>query len=282
MVKRAPSATERARGALLGLAAGPAPDPGLSPDTPASRPPADAALALILAEELLAPEIPLERVVHRWIDWVRRGGEGLDEESIAALDHLAAYDAPPDGPGAVGPGPLARCVPIALATAASPRNLVSGTFHTAALTHPDPRSAWSAVAVNVALARFVQGRRDFVADVLEALRNNQAPDELVQAVRRVPLARRDDLPVERAAGDAVACAEVALWLAYHEPLVGRGLGWLADRGAGTTAGAVVGALLGARDGVEAIPPERLRGVADAERIGALAERLLGAWLASAS
>ena len=42
-----------------------------------------------------------------------------------------------------------RALPVALATRGSPRNLVAGSWHTAALTHPDDRCTWSAVAVNV-------------------------------------------------------------------------------------------------------------------------------------
>ena len=53
-------------------------------------------------------------------------------------------------------------VPVALAAFDAPRALVSATYHIAALTHPDPVVAWSAVAVNVAIARFLQGKRDFV------------------------------------------------------------------------------------------------------------------------
>ena len=80
---------------------------------------------------------------------------------------------------------------MALAAYDAPRTLVSASYHIAALTHPDPVVAWAAVAVNVALARFLQGKRDFVPDVIEALRNNAVPEELLAAVRRVPLPARD-------------------------------------------------------------------------------------------
>ena len=117
-----------------------------------------------------------------------------------------------------------RAVPIALACHDAPRTLVSATYHVVALTHPHPLVAWAAVAMNVAVAACVNGKRDVVPDVIEALRSNDVPEELLLAVRRVPLPRRAQVeeaaprPVTRVA-DVVA----ALRLAYHEPLRERGL-----------------------------------------------------------
>jgi ADP-ribosyl-[dinitrogen reductase] hydrolase len=164
---------------------------------------------------------------------------------------------------------------VALATFDNPRNLVAGTFHTAWLTHPEPRCAWSAVAVNVAAASFLRGRRDFVPEVIEALRNNDAPAELLAAVRRVPLERREELPVAGAEpGSAGHCMEIALWFAHHEPDLERGLVWLANAGGDTdTNAAVAGGLMGARDGEAAIPGRWIDALPDPERLRRLAERL---------
>ena len=107
----------------------------------------------------------------------------IDPETNAALAHLARHDAPPSRAAGQGSDALVRAVPVALAAFDAPRTLVSATYHIAALTHPDPVVAWSAVAVNVALARFLQGERDFVPDVIEALRNNEVPEPLLAAVR---------------------------------------------------------------------------------------------------
>ena len=91
--------------------------------------------------------------------------------------------------------------------------------------------AWSAVAVNVALARFLQGKRDFVPDVIEALRGNEVPDELLAAVRRVPIPERAVAgTVGSVPGRAADDAEAALRLAYHEPLLERGLRAIAEGG----------------------------------------------------
>ena len=295
-----PSLAARARGALLGHAAGNALGvpteflgtadriarefPGglqevLRQDSEQSLYDDDLALTLVLAEELLQPEMDFRRLARRWIEWMRRDGRGIGIWTRTALEHIAQHDSPPGSTGGqAGNGPLSRCLPVALATHRTPANLVSGTYHTAILTHPDERCAWGAVAVNVAAARFLLGKRDFIPDVIEALRNNDAPDELLAAARRVPLETRDDLPVQGPnAGYAVHAMEIALWFAYHEPNLRRGLVWLVNAGGDTdTNAAIAGGLMGARDGELAVPAEWIAAVPGAEQIGALAERLVSA------
>jgi hypothetical protein len=212
----------------------------------------------ILAEELAAGRTDLRALAHRWVQH-HRWAPVADPETATALDFLGEHEAPPaDSPGK-GSGPLGRVLPVALVALDSPRTVVSATFHIASLTHPDPEPAWAAVAINVALARLLRGKRDFVPEVIEALRGNAAPERLLAAVRSVPLPRRDGLPAARqAAGDAVAAAEVALRLAYHESILVRGLDGLAGAGpAAAGLGLAAGALLGARDGGDAVPPLRL-------------------------
>jgi ADP-ribosyl-[dinitrogen reductase] hydrolase len=293
----APTLAARARGALLGHAAGnalglptellrtPAAIAERFPgglrdierrDSPASPYDDDVALALILAEELLEPEVDLGRLAHRWARWAETDGRGIGLWTRTALRHIALHDSPPTAmAGPASNGAVSRCLPVALATFDNPRNLVAGTFHTAWLTHPDPRCAWSAVAVNVAAASFLRERRDVVPEVIEALRNNDAPEELLAAARRVPLERREELPLAGdEPGSAVHCMEIALWFAHHEPNLERGLVWLANAGGDTdTNAAVAGGLMGARDGERAIPPRWLDALPDSDRLRRLAERL---------
>lgn len=253
---------DRARGALLGLALGHAlagPDDQLV---------GEAALALLLAEELLETEVDLRRIAERWIAWARRDGRGLGPGTIDALEHLARYDAPrPAAPGAADGGPLVRAVPIALAAAAQPRNLVSGTWHTIMLTHADPATAWSGVAVNVALAQLLQGHRDFLPDVIEALRANDAAASVLSAARRIPFVQRDEL--DGGGHVAIAGAEVALWTAHHESRIERAVARF-DPNRREEA-ALVGALLGAREGEPGLPTAE---VPEADRLRQLAKRLV--------
>jgi hypothetical protein len=265
--KPAPSLAFRAAGALVGLAAGRGLALGGGPD-------GALALALILAEELAAGRRDLRALAHRWVARHRSEPGDIDAETNAALAHLARHDAPPSKAAGQGSDPLVRTVPVALASYDEPRTLASATYHIAALTHPDPVVAWSAVAVNVALARFLHGKRDFVPDVVEALRNNAGPPELIEAVRRVPLPA-EPVPTPDTSA-AVADAAAALRLAYHEPLLERGLPAVAGAGPRAPARAgIAGALLGARDGVAAIP-EAWTSREDRETLGALAARLVRA------
>ena len=298
-MKTTPSLPDRARGCFLGLAAGnslglPTELLGtpeairtrfpqgvtevIRQDTPGSPYDDDLALALIQAEELLEPEVDLQRLAMKWVQWRQRDGRGIDQWTRTALDHIANHHSPPaETGGAAGNGSLPRTVPVALATLNSPANLVSGSYHLACLLHPDPRCGWGAVAINVAIAWFLQGEQDFVPEVLQALTANAAPGELVAAVRRVPLEKRDALPVTGPeSGAAVHAVEIALWFAYHERNLERGLIWLANAGGATaTNAAVAGALMGARDGEAAIPQRWLNEIVGTDRVRRLADQLVG-------
>lgn len=267
-----PSFGLRAAGTLVGLAAGRALALGEAFD-------GGLVLTRILAEELAAGRRDLRELARRWVERLRADPRGIDSETAAALTHLARHDAPPARAAGQGSDPLVRCVPVALAAFDAPRTLVSATFHIAALTHPDPLVAWSAVALNVALSRLLQGKRDFVPDVVEALRNNEVPPELLAGVRRVPLppgrrAQEIGAAAEPALGTALGDVEAALRLAHHEPLFERGLRAAAGPGPAAAARAgITGALLGARNGAGAIPAEWSARV-DAELLGALAGGLV--------
>jgi ADP-ribosylglycohydrolase len=264
-----PALASRAEGVLLGLTVGRALAVSGGPD-------GELGLTLVLAEELGAGRADLRRVAERWVERHQSDSRGIGLETAAALTYIARHDAPPEQGAGRSADPVVRCIPVALAMFHSPRNLVSGTYHTAALTHPDPAATWSAVALNVALARFLQGKRDFIADVLEALRNNSVPEELLVAIRRVPLERREALAApELSPADAVGCVRAALWLAYHEPRFERGVRWAAEGGPHRSALAgAAGALLGARDGVEELPESWTASLTGAEALRHLAAALV--------
>jgi ADP-ribosyl-[dinitrogen reductase] hydrolase len=293
-----PDLPSRARGALLGLAAGNALGvpteffhtaeaiatafPGglrdiIRHDTAESPYDDDLALTVLLAEELLEAEVDLRRLALRWAEWAEQDGRGIGPWTRTALRHIRQHDSPPGSTGGqAGNGVLSRCLPVALRTFGTPPNLISGSYHTAVLTHPDERCGWGAVAINVAAACFLRGRRDFIGDVLEALTSNAAPAELCDAIRRVPLERREELSITGPeAGYVVHGVETALWFAYHEPNLERGLQWLATAGGDTdTNAAVAGGLLGARDGEHAVPARWVASIPGADRLGRLAELLV--------
>jgi hypothetical protein len=228
-------------------------------------------LATILGEELLLPELDLGRAVERWVR-VLDSVNDLPADVVTALGELRDRGAPlpPGEPGGAA-GLAVHVLPVALLTADTPANLLSGSWHLAALTHPSAEATWSAVAFNVALARLLQGHRDFVADVTEALRSNEAPDAVLARVRRLPVTRREELVPS--APDAARALETVLWLSWHEPKSRRGLEWLATEAAPSATRAAAAALYGAHRGEEEIgglvalsPEQRAPAIALADRL----------------
>lgn len=287
------STADRTRGLLLGLAAGHALGLGaqaagpldarrrrfpeglrdiLRTDSDGSPWGDDVALAVLLAEELCEPAVDLHRLAERWIAWWRQDGRSLDPGTADALEHLARHDAPVLTALENDAAPLARCLPIAVPTCRQPRNLVSGTYHTVLLTHPDPASAWASVALTVAAASFLRDRRDFLPDVIEALVANDANPDLLGRVRRVPFIPRGE--AGSGVPGALAAAELILWLAYHEPSLERGLIWLVNRpDPAPTVLAAAGGLLGTREGDQAIPERWINALPDPAYLRGLARRL---------
>lgn len=242
------SISSRASGLLLGqvAAAGPRRPPAAS---------ARLAFAGILAEALLVPDPDLAVLARRWAAAALDDGS-LDAGSLAGFAHLRESGVPREAASA-GEQPTLplHLIPVALLAFDNPRTLTSLTWHLGVLTHPDPESTWGAVAVNVAAARLLQGHRDFVPDVIEALRNNEAPTLLLETVRRLPLLRRETIDgLAGSASPAVGAACAALWAAHTEPRTSTALEWL-ERLPASVAGSAAAAgagLLGARDGIEAL------------------------------
>lgn len=308
MVKPEPTLPERGRGAMLGHAAGnalgvpteflhtPAAITARFPggltevhraDRPASPWDDDVAMAVVVARELLRPTPVPREIAREWVRWMKADGRGIGRWTATALEYFDRHDAPiPDAGGQAGNGAVMRTLPVALRTFRQPRALLQAASGIAALTHPDPRCVWSAVAVSVACAQLLQGRRDFLPDVIEALQVNRQPaglpdpglDEVLAAVRRVPRARREDLVLTGpGAGYTVLCMEVALWAAWHEPVLEPALVWLANAGGDTdTNAAVAGGLLGARDGEAAVPRRWVEQVARWEELADLGGALVAA------
>lgn len=259
---------ERAAGLLAGYLAGAAELGGTDASALAFR------MAGMLADELLVPEPAVDRLARRWAD---EGASSplLDEGTAVGLAWLQHTGMPRTAaqPGELPTWPV-LLPPVAILTFDSPRNLLSASFHLAGLTHPAPESQWGAVAVNVALARLLQGFRDIVPDVIEALRNNEAPATLLEPARRLPLLTRGEVVSLARSGPPAAAATIAsIWLAHHEPKADRGMGWLAEVPELRPALPAAGAMFGARGGVSALSETRVARGGPSGDIRALAVRL---------
>lgn len=226
---------------------------------PSGRRRAATALADALLEEFLAGGVDLHRLAHRWLDWQEADGLDLDAGARASLDHLRTYDAPRDDPHPRGASVLAATLPAALASR-SPGAMVSGAWHVARLLDPTPAGDLSAVAVVLAGSILLDGRRDFIPEVLSFLRQNEAGEEMLERFRAIPRDPRTPPPVPRGPepGADVAATWI-LWQVHHRPRGAEVLDEAARIGnLRPEIGAVLAALLAARDGIASWPGPWLR------------------------
>jgi len=184
------------------------------------------------------------------------------------------------GRSAAGNGSLMRTTPIAVAFAsASPELIVEEALVDSLLTHADPRCALACAAFDVAIARAINGGD---ADAMHAAAREALPlaaarlseawsdsdHDLLEIARAAALLRGDlevalgptpdvssaELDLYRTAGFVRVAFRLAFWHLAHTPSWRAAVVDVASRGGDAdTNTAIVGALLGARDGIDAIP-----------------------------
>jgi hypothetical protein len=210
-----------------------------------------------LGRELRSAEIDFPRLVRMWAAPQAAPEAWLSDETPRAIETLLTTGSPA-ADDSFGPGLGATLVtlPVALRTHRTPANLVSGTYHISRLLDPHALGNWAAVTVNVAVACFMAGRRDFVPDALEALRSNEAPDALIESVQRVPIWKRPVTePAPGREGALLRDLETILWALHHESTSER----VETHLSGGLVRSIGFALIGARDGEAAVlrlAPER--------------------------
>ncbi|MGH7529988.1 MAG: ADP-ribosylglycohydrolase family protein [Gemmatimonadales bacterium] len=301
-----PELVLRARGALLGLAAGnqlgvPTEQLGTAEAIRSAfphgladlRPPPtnspyddDVAMALLLGESLVERDgFDAADVAQRWVQWMKVDGRGIGattRQALALIDRgkepfEAGRQVYEQGPQrSAGNGAVMRCAPVALRYHDDPDRLIRVSSQQAAITHADPRCTWGAAVVNLAIRELLHGNIYFVDEVLHRV-GDRAPRPLRDALHRVLREGETDLPIAVAGkfGYVVHCVEIACWFATHDRNLEDALLYLAHAGGDTdTNAAVAGALLGARYGEAALPPRWLGQLVDAQRIGGLAEALV--------
>ena len=213
---------------------------GLQPDHPAGQT-GEQALATILVQELSGDHLELGRIVSRWVAVTdRRFGCPVVARSLAELARTGA----PPADAAFGPGLGATVVTLAASARLfqTPRNLVSGIYHLARLLDPHPVGAFAAVAAAVAAGRLLEGKRDFVPEVLDVLLTNEAPLELIAEVRRAPVWVRPGAPM----GPPEVELGTVFWALHHSGKASQVLDGIGPLG--PLAQVAGRALLGARHG----------------------------------
>ncbi len=172
-----------------------------------------------------------------------------------------------------GNGAAMRCAPIAIRWRDDPMNLVRNSIVSATPTHWDPRCGWTCALLNVALAAAIRGESpetltpdSILEEVARHLRASldelegfgydaHLPDGVSEAVRGAFNTDLDDLPCDGAdSGFTLLALRIGLFVFWRASSFGTALSSVIEAGGDTdTNGAIAGALLGARFGIEGIP-----------------------------
>lgn len=224
--------------------------------------------------------------------------------TAAAVAGLATWQQ--SGRRAAGNGSLMRTAPIAVALHADPDAVIEAALSESMITHADPRCALACAAFDAAIAAAIRSPMSGAA-MLEIARGSlgtvryahlwsaASSSDKSSAIEKVDLGvigaadedlRRDldaaaaddpglytpELHVHRTAGFVRVAFRLAFWHCVHTASWRDALVDVASRGGDAdTNAAIVGALLGARDGAAAIP------VAWAERVLAARQKGSTTW-----
>jgi ADP-ribosyl-[dinitrogen reductase] hydrolase len=256
-------------------------------DALVARPPwdDDLAQAAALAELLVADAFTLEVWAERLVRWWRENGRGSGMLTRLVIEELESGTPATEasrlvwersGRQAAGNGAVMRCAPVALGCRADGARLVETARLSALATHYDPRCVWSTVATLAAIAHALSGVPVEFEELAEALAEDGAPPECVQAVEAVPGSTPATLDLDGPAmGYTLKAMQVGLWCLRDPPAVEEGMVEVVSAGGDTdTNGAVAGAVLGARFGLEAIPVRWLAAIPDRPQLEELTARLL--------
>ena len=299
-----PGLEERAKGALLGLACGnllglpvesweraeifdsyPDGVTEIDPEEKRRLMDDDLAQAVELGEALLGGGDYIGDFARRLVRWRWENGRGMGYTTSAVIDLLEKGNLPPEAGriiyeerDRIAPnGGVMRCAPVALRRYLEPERLVGDSAATCAVTHYAPTCQWSCIVVNVAIGLLLRGRFPTVAELAATALADGAPEELEEWMMWVGEYRGVNTLEDEPIGHTLRCMQAGLWglatqLGFEDALVA-----VVSAGGDTdTNGAVAGAVLGARYGVDAIPRRWLECIPQRERLEQLAEDLVAA------
>ncbi len=250
----------------------------------------DTEMALALAESLLAQR-PLDPadLAQRFVAWYQAGPPDVGIHTAGVLQRIASgatweaasAAAQAAQPNAAGNGSIMRCWPAALAYWDDFARLIHDSRLQSLVTHPHAECVAGSVLINVLIFHLLRGMAPAEA-VARALDTAEAPAGLRAVVEAAPTRTHETLSNSGWVRHTIESAVWSLLTAdSFEAAVVQvvNLGQDAD-----TAGAVVGALAGARYGLAGIPERwqaALRGVWpmgsgkvwDAQALAQLAARL---------
>jgi ADP-ribosyl-[dinitrogen reductase] hydrolase len=288
------AATDRAVGAILGLALGDAlgapfefrrardvPSPLPAFELPwMGKPPGtwtdDTAMARNLWSSLIAHggELVTGDVLARHVAWLATGPPDVGNLTRLVLTRTrdGAEDAAREyveqrGPEvSAGNGSVMYCAPLGVVRARTPERLLVEAPALSAITHWDERCRTACLAVTLVAAALVRGEpaHDAVAAALAAVIDREGGEELEFLVAEAGRARPIDGPDM---GFTLFTAGLALQVVAEATGPEEGLRYVVSLGGDTdTNAAVAGALLGAAWGASALPTQWLDHLADREAL----------------
>ena len=183
------------------------------------------------------------------------------------------------GGGRAGNGALMRCAPVAVRWRDDAAAQVRNSIVSAVPTHWDRRCGWSCALANLAAAAALRGETPAADDLLDAGVESvrvalpelqrygyeaDVPRSVREAVRGAAGAEVDDVIADGSSmGFTLLTLRLALIALWRAPGFEQGLRSIVEAGGDTdTNGAVAGALLGARFGIDAIPARWRRRIAE--------------------
>ena len=257
----------------------------------------DLAQAVALAESLVCDSDLMHGFADRMVQWFEENARGCGHTTGSVIYELMDGVPPPEAAhnifveldGIAPNGAVMRCAPVAIANLDDPNRLVRQSATSSVVTHFAPICQWSCILVNVVIALLCRGlvpdlaaifraaQRDGTPDLLAQSQSDRIPSNVFSAIvngKRLPDST-DWLRVnQRLIGHTLLATQVGLWaaavpLGFEDALVEI----VSSGGDTDTNGAVAGAVLGARYGLDAIPTRWLDCVPESDRIHDLAMRL---------
>lgn len=267
----------------------------------------DTHMAICLARSLLhSVPLDLADLATRYVAWFQHSFDVGNQTASALKTIESGHDVASagrkvwheSGRRAAGNGSLMRTTPVGVMLAhATPERIVEESLADSLVTHADPRCALACAAFNMAIAHGVSTHSAGPADAkvmiakarhgielgtarLRDLWSDNAEDlvaldratedlsrDLDEALAEDPEVYQDQFSLQRTAGFVRIAFRLAFWHLAHTPWRDAIVDVASRGGDADTNAAIVGALLGARDGVHAIPVEWIERVLSVDQPG---------------
>lgn len=219
-------------------------------------------------------EVSPEDVAHRFVEWYLSGPRDLGNLTRLAISQLIDgvpwYEAGRLAwqlSGLASNGGLMRCAPLGLLDYRNSPKLVEDSRNICLITHYDLRCRESCVALNLAIAALLQDEK-FSPESLRGIVLSGDVEAAVKAAATI------DHEPPGTSGFTLDTLTLALWGLRRFDNFEEALIQVVNRGGDAdTAGAVTGALLGAKFGLSAIPKRWLTSLRNRDRLENLSVRL---------